>query len=224
MRAKSLQPCLFATPWTVAHPGSSVLGILQARTLAGAAISSSGDLPDPGMEAPSPRSAALAGRFFATSAPGKPGGGCYFELAFLRWGHTKCACVLWPEARGSSACVREEGDTSRAFGVISHRGPWPGHRRHPPLTERLRSLVQAFSGVKSGPLTALFLWGAGKAWWDQMTNYRVFTRPPVKHRARGLQVSFSLRMRKGNVFLTEELFCGEDCGDCGFLALGPLYS
>ena len=60
MRAKSLQPCLFATPWTVAHPGSSVLGILQARTLAGAAISSSGDLPDPGMEALSPRSAALA--------------------------------------------------------------------------------------------------------------------------------------------------------------------
>ena len=178
----------------------------------------------PGIKPASLRSAAQAGRFFAARATGKPGGGCYFELVFVRWGYTKCACVLWPEARGSSAWVREEEDVSRTFGILSYHGPWPRDIWHPPLTERLRSLVQVFSGTKSGQLTVLFLWGAGKAWWDQMTNYRVFTQPPVNRRARGLQFSFSLRMRKGNVLLTEELFCGEDCGDCGFLVLGPLHS
>ena len=49
--------------------GSSVHGILQARTLEWAATSSSGDLPDPGIEFPSP---ALAGGFFTTEPPGKP--------------------------------------------------------------------------------------------------------------------------------------------------------
>ena len=206
------------------HPGSSVRGILQARILEWGAVSSSGDLSDQGSN---PRLLGLlhwqAGSL-PLVPPGKPGGGCYFELVFVRWGYTKCACVLWPEARGSSAWVREEEDVSRTFGVLSYPGPWPRDIWHLPLTERLRSLVQVFSGMKSGQLTVLFLWGAGKAWWDQMTNYHVFTRPPVNRRARGFQFSFSLRMRKGNVFLTEELFCGEDCGDCGFLALGPLYS
>ena len=46
-------------------PGSSVHGILQARTLEWVAVPSSGDLPEPGVE---PMSLALAGRFFTTSA------------------------------------------------------------------------------------------------------------------------------------------------------------
>ena len=42
-------------------PGSSVLGILQARILEWVAIPFSRDVPDPGIK---PRSPALAGRFF----------------------------------------------------------------------------------------------------------------------------------------------------------------
>ena len=50
-------------------PGSSVLGILQARTLGWVAISSSGGLPNPGME---PSSPALAGGFLSLSHQGSP--------------------------------------------------------------------------------------------------------------------------------------------------------
>ena len=45
---------LFATPWTVALPGSSIHGIFQARILEWVAISSPGDLPNPGTEPWSP--------------------------------------------------------------------------------------------------------------------------------------------------------------------------
>ena len=50
-------------------PGSSVHGILQARILEWVV----GDLPDPGTESASPTYPALAGRFFTTEPPGKPG-------------------------------------------------------------------------------------------------------------------------------------------------------
>ena len=54
-------------------PGSSVLGILQARTLEWVAISSSREyLPDPGIKPTSPKAPTLAGRFFTTELPGKP--------------------------------------------------------------------------------------------------------------------------------------------------------
>ena len=49
------------TLWTVAS-GSSVHGVLQARTLERVAM------PAPGMECASPTSPALAGRFFTTKA------------------------------------------------------------------------------------------------------------------------------------------------------------
>ena len=48
-------------------PGSSVHGILQARTLEWVAISSSRDLPDLGIEPMSFMSPAMAGGFFTTS-------------------------------------------------------------------------------------------------------------------------------------------------------------
>ena len=48
-------------------PGSSLHGILHARVLEWVAISSSRDLPDPGIEPMSLRSPALAGRFFTAS-------------------------------------------------------------------------------------------------------------------------------------------------------------
>ena len=52
-------------------PGSSVHGISQARILDWAAISSSGDLPDPGIE---PSTPALAGGFLTTVPARKPNG------------------------------------------------------------------------------------------------------------------------------------------------------
>ena len=45
---------LFATPWTVAHSGSSVHGIVQARIPEWVAISFSRNLPNPGIEPGSP--------------------------------------------------------------------------------------------------------------------------------------------------------------------------
>ena len=59
-------------PVNCSPPGSSVHGILQARILEWAAISSCRDLPDPGIEPMSPVSPVLAGGFFTTEAPGKP--------------------------------------------------------------------------------------------------------------------------------------------------------
>ena len=49
-------------------PGSSIIGIFQARTPEWVAHPPPGDLPDPGMEPESLRSPTLAGRFFTTSA------------------------------------------------------------------------------------------------------------------------------------------------------------
>ena len=53
------QLCLtLCNPMDCSLPGSSVHGIFQARVLEWVAISSSGDLPDPGMEPRSPASQA----------------------------------------------------------------------------------------------------------------------------------------------------------------------
>ena len=61
----------YCNPMACSPPGSSVLGISQARTLEWVAISFSRDLPDPGIK---PMSRALAGGFFTTEPPGKPCG------------------------------------------------------------------------------------------------------------------------------------------------------
>ena len=69
MHAKSLQ--LFLTlcnPMDCSFPGSSVHGILQARTLERVAMPRPGDLHDPGIEPASLMSPALTGGFFTTSA------------------------------------------------------------------------------------------------------------------------------------------------------------
>ena len=52
-----------------APPGSSVLGIFQARILEWFAFLSPGDLPDPGIK---PATPVLAGRFFTAEPSGKP--------------------------------------------------------------------------------------------------------------------------------------------------------
>ena len=61
-----LTPC---NPMDCNVPGSYVHGILQARILEWIAISSLGDLPDPGIE---PTSPTLTGGVFTTKPPGKP--------------------------------------------------------------------------------------------------------------------------------------------------------
>ena len=50
-------------------PGSSVLGILQAKYWSGLPFPSSGELPDPGIE---PGSPALQADALPTEPPGKP--------------------------------------------------------------------------------------------------------------------------------------------------------
>ena len=65
--AKSLQSCpTLCNPVVCSPPGSSVHGILKARTLEWLPCPSSGDLPDPGIEPVSLMTPALAGRFFTT--------------------------------------------------------------------------------------------------------------------------------------------------------------
>ena len=59
-------------------PGSSVHGISQARILEWVAISSSRDLPNPGIK---PLSPALAGRFFTTEPRGKAHQGLDLEIS-----------------------------------------------------------------------------------------------------------------------------------------------
>ena len=67
--AKLLQSCpTLCDPIDGSPPGSFVHGILQARILEWLAISSPGDLPDPGIKPEFPE---LAGRFFITEPPGK---------------------------------------------------------------------------------------------------------------------------------------------------------
>ena len=56
-------------PMDCSLPGFSVHGIFQARVLEWGAISSPGDLPDPGIE---PRSPALQADALPSEPPGKP--------------------------------------------------------------------------------------------------------------------------------------------------------
>ena len=63
---------LFCGSTDCSPPGSSVHGILQASILEWVAVSSSRDLPSPGIELVSPVSPALTGRFFTAKPPGKP--------------------------------------------------------------------------------------------------------------------------------------------------------
>ena len=63
------QPCpTLCKPMDCSQPSSSVHEILQVRIQDWVAISSPGDLPNPGTEPGSLTSPALAGRFFTTSA------------------------------------------------------------------------------------------------------------------------------------------------------------
>ena len=79
------QSCLtLGDPMDRGLPGSSVHEIIQARILKWVAISSSRGSSHPQMELLSPASPALAGRYFTTAPPGKPGVTWYLEGNRLR--------------------------------------------------------------------------------------------------------------------------------------------
>ena len=60
-------------PMDCSLPSSSVRKISQARILEWVTTASPRDLPGPGLEPSSLVSSVLAGRFFTTEPPGKPG-------------------------------------------------------------------------------------------------------------------------------------------------------
>ena len=66
--AKSVQLCLFVTPWTVAHQAPLSMGFSRQEYWSGLSCSPPGDLPDPGIEPASLMSPALTSGFFTTSA------------------------------------------------------------------------------------------------------------------------------------------------------------
>ena len=95
------QACLTLRPVDCSPPGSSVHGISQARILEWVAISTAGDLTNPGIEPMSPASPALAGGFFTPVPPGKPRrfsvlSGVYPGADFL--GHTVTLCSIFQES------------------------------------------------------------------------------------------------------------------------------
>ena len=63
---------LFVTPWTIASPGSSVLGILQARIMEWIAMLFSRGSSWPRYQTCVSSSSCTAGRFFTTELLGKP--------------------------------------------------------------------------------------------------------------------------------------------------------
>ena len=67
------------------QPGSPVHGFYRQGYWSGLLFPSSGDLPGPGIQ---PISAALAGRFFTTESPGKPG--AEVVLCYSPWASACC--------------------------------------------------------------------------------------------------------------------------------------
>ena len=68
MKSLSCVP-LFATPWTVAYQASQSMGFSRQEYWSGVPFPSPGDLPDPGIEPPSP---ALQADALPSEPPGKP--------------------------------------------------------------------------------------------------------------------------------------------------------
>ena len=73
IHARPLQSCLtLCDPMECSPPGSSVHGILQARTLEWVACPPPGDLPDPVIKPASPAAPCVEGGFFTTEPPENP--------------------------------------------------------------------------------------------------------------------------------------------------------
>ena len=121
---------LFATPWTIALPGSSVRGILQARVLEWAAISFSR-----GSSQPSDRTrvSRVAGRCFTLQATREANPIWLMSLQKGKFWTQKQTLGMW-EHRGTTTLRSSRGLTIRtprreAWNRCLHYGP----RRKPPL-------------------------------------------------------------------------------------------
>ena len=90
---------LVATPWTVAHQAPLSMGLSKQEYWSGLPCSSPGDLPDPGVEPPSPESPALAGEFFTTKPSGKPIDSLWVDVKIvfgvLLWVSPNHICNFW---------------------------------------------------------------------------------------------------------------------------------
>ena len=71
----------FVTPWPAACQADLSMGFPRHKCWSELSFASPGDLPYPGIESMSP---ALAGGFFMTEPPGKPGMDMY-TLLCLKW-------------------------------------------------------------------------------------------------------------------------------------------
>ena len=71
---------LFATPWSVAYQTPPSTGFSRQEHWNGLPCPPPGDLPDPGIETPSP---ALAGRFCTTESPVKPPSYCVLAVKYV---------------------------------------------------------------------------------------------------------------------------------------------
>ena len=69
---KLLRVRLFATPWTVAYQGPLSMGFSRQEYWNGLPYPPPGDHPDPGVEAESLTSPALAGGLFTTTTTWEP--------------------------------------------------------------------------------------------------------------------------------------------------------
>ena len=77
---------LFGTPWTVARQAPLSMGFSRQEHWSGLPCPPPGDLPDPGTEASSCVSPALAGGFFTNRATwGALSGGEFHNLGELLW-------------------------------------------------------------------------------------------------------------------------------------------
>ena len=115
-----------ATLWTIPPPGSSVHGIIQARTWSGLPFPSPGDLPHPGIEPMAPMSPELQADLLPAEPPGKPhktrmrgfkrannGGinpkqgkmvGCWGTLAVIEVASPEDLMFVFPEALSRDFC------------------------------------------------------------------------------------------------------------------------
>ena len=96
MRAQRLS-CfwLFAPPWTITHQAYLSMAFHKQECSTGLPFPPPpGDLPDPGIEPPSPVSHVLAGGFFTMEPPRKPFK-CFtsFKTVTFGWGNIKISCV-----------------------------------------------------------------------------------------------------------------------------------
>ena len=69
-------------PMDCSNQSSSIYGISQARILEWVAISSTRDLPNPGIKPTPTESPALASEFYTNESPGKPNKKCVFHVKY----------------------------------------------------------------------------------------------------------------------------------------------